>query len=247
MAECTIASVEVLNNPAAFTDPIVLEVQYTCLSSLKDDLEWKIIYVGSAESDDYDQVLDSALVGPVNPGQFKFRMEAPAPDPSRIPADDLLGVTALLLTCSYKGAEFVRVGYYVNIEYTDPELAEAEVKPNPPVISKLQRSIMADHPRVTKFPHDFDKEPESLPEGEGEPEPEPEDDLLLDDDEGLDEGEDDEGEELDDEEELDGPEEVAIEDGIENVNPDAMMITPNKGAQQQSQPQDMDTDGMQIG
>lgn len=83
MAECSIASVDVLNNPAAFTDPIILEVQYTCLSSLKEDLEWKIIYVGSAESDDYDQVLDSALVGPVNPGQFKFRMEAPAPDSSR--------------------------------------------------------------------------------------------------------------------------------------------------------------------
>lgn len=78
--------------------------------------------------------------------------------------DDLLGVTALLLTCSYKGAEFVRVGYYVNIEYTDPELAAAEVKPTPPIISKLQRSIMADHPRVTRFPHDFDKEPEAMPE-----------------------------------------------------------------------------------
>lgn len=82
----------------------------------------------------------------------------------RIPAEDLLGVTALLLTCSYKGAEFVRVGYYVNVEYTDPELAEAEVKPHPPILSKLQRSILADHPRVTRFPHDFDKEPEALPE-----------------------------------------------------------------------------------
>lgn len=81
-----------------------------------------------------------------------------------IPQDDLLGVTALLLTCSYKGAEFVRVGYYVNIEYTDPELAEADIKPNPPIISQLQRSIMADHPRVTRFPHDFDKEPAALPE-----------------------------------------------------------------------------------
>eukprot|EP00878_Enallax_costatus_P004617 GHUV01004862.1.p1 GENE.GHUV01004862.1~~GHUV01004862.1.p1 ORF type:complete len:247 (+),score=84.30 GHUV01004862.1:366-1106(+) len=246
MAECSIASVDVLNNPAAFTDPIILEVQYTCLSSLREDLEWKIIYVGSAESDDCDQVLDSALVGPVNPGQFKFRMEAPAPDPSRIPQDDLLGVTALLLTCSYKGTEFVRVGYYVNIEYTDPELAEAEIKPNPPIISKLQRSIMADHPRVTRFPHDFDKEPEALPEGEAEPEPD--DGLLLDDEEGDDEGEEyEEDYDEEDDELLDGPEEVNIDDEVENVNPDGMMITPNKGQQQQSQPQDMETDGMQIG
>jgi hypothetical protein len=83
MAECSITSVQVLNNPAPFTDPIVLEVQYECLSSLQDDLEWRINYVGSAESDQYDQILDSALVGPVQQGSFKFRMEAPAPDPCK--------------------------------------------------------------------------------------------------------------------------------------------------------------------
>lgn len=40
------------------------------LSSL--DLEWKIIYVGSAESEEYDQVLDSVLVGPVPAGRHMF-------------------------------------------------------------------------------------------------------------------------------------------------------------------------------
>ena len=36
------------------------------------DLEWKLIYVGSAESSDYDQILDSVLVGPVPGGRHKF-------------------------------------------------------------------------------------------------------------------------------------------------------------------------------
>ena len=36
------------------------------------DLEWKLIYVGNAESEAYDQVLDSVLVGPVYPGQYRF-------------------------------------------------------------------------------------------------------------------------------------------------------------------------------
>ena len=45
----------------------------------------------------------------------------------KIPVDDVLGVTVVLLTCSYKGKEFIRVGYYVNNEYDDPELKE-----NPP-------------------------------------------------------------------------------------------------------------------
>ncbi len=54
-----------------------LEVQYDCLTPLAEDLEWKVIYVGSAESESHDQQLDSALVGPVMPGTYKFRMEAP--------------------------------------------------------------------------------------------------------------------------------------------------------------------------
>lgn len=36
------------------------------------DLEWKIIYVGAAESVDYDQVLETILVGPVSGGRHMF-------------------------------------------------------------------------------------------------------------------------------------------------------------------------------
>uniref|UniRef100_A0A673V4U8 Uncharacterized protein n=1 Tax=Suricata suricatta TaxID=37032 RepID=A0A673V4U8_SURSU len=44
-----------------------------CLSWWRSpDLEWKIIYVGSAESEEYDQVLDSVLVGPVPAGRHMF-------------------------------------------------------------------------------------------------------------------------------------------------------------------------------
>jgi histone chaperone ASF1 len=53
--------------------------------------------------------------------------KAPPPDYSKIPDKDVVGITALLLTCSYFNQEFVRVGYYVNNEYDSPELRE-----NPP-------------------------------------------------------------------------------------------------------------------
>jgi len=63
-----------------------------------------------------------------SPGQLKFIFEGQAPDPSKLPPEDIVGVTAVLLTCSYKDSqEFLRVGYYVNVEYDDPELNE-----NPP-------------------------------------------------------------------------------------------------------------------
>lgn len=54
--------------------------------------------------------------------------QAEAPNPSLIPESDAVGVTVVLITCTYLGQEFIRVGYYVNNEYTDPELRE-----NPPL------------------------------------------------------------------------------------------------------------------
>ncbi|GBF90307.1 histone chaperone ASF1A-like protein [Raphidocelis subcapitata] len=194
MAEVSIMSVDVKNNPAPFRDDIELEVQYECLTALKDDLEWKVIYVGSAEADNYDQTLDTAFVGPVQPGSYKFTMKAPAPDPSKIPQGDVVGVTALLLTCSYQDKEFVRVGYYVNNEYAEADMVENP--PDKPAIDKLQRNIMSDHPRVTKFPHDFDNPPAAPPppvEG-AEAEGDEDDDIMA----MEDDGQDDESEDEDD-------------------------------------------------
>ena len=55
-------------------------------------------------------------------------LQADPPDTNKIPKEDAVGVTVVLLTCSYKTQEFIRVGYYVNNEYVDPELKE-----NPPI------------------------------------------------------------------------------------------------------------------
>lgn len=94
------------------------------------DLEWKLIYVGSADSESFDQELDTCMVGPVPVGINSFEFEAAAPLPSRIPSSDLIGVTVILLTCSYNDQEFVRVGYYVNTEYEEGELKDAFDKAN---------------------------------------------------------------------------------------------------------------------
>ncbi|KAK9826207.1 hypothetical protein WJX81_008381 [Elliptochloris bilobata] len=154
MSAVNITAVDVLDNPTLFTNPMQFEIQYECLHELQHDLEWKLIYVGSAESEKYDQVLDSVLVGPVYPGQYRFVFQADPPDASLLPQDDIVGVTVLLLTCSYQGREFIRVGYYVNNEYVDPQLREAP--PERPRIDQLIRSILADKPRVTRFPVEFD-------------------------------------------------------------------------------------------
>jgi len=45
---------------------------------LFSDLEWKIIYVGSAESEEYDQTLDTVVVGPIIAGRHMFVFEVNA-------------------------------------------------------------------------------------------------------------------------------------------------------------------------
>lgn len=81
--------------------------------------------------------------------------QADAPNPTLIPPSDITGVTVVLLTCSYRGQEFVRVGYYVNNEYDD-EALKAE-PPSTPLIERLVRNILADKPRVTRFPIKWDR------------------------------------------------------------------------------------------
>lgn len=64
-----------------------------------------------------------------------YVLQANSPDVSKIPDEDVVGVTVVLLTCSYKNNEFVRIGYYVNNEYTDQELVENP--PTKPIYEKV--------------------------------------------------------------------------------------------------------------
>lgn len=117
------------------------------------DLEWRVVYVGNAEDNTYDQLLEEVMVGPVVQGVHRFILQANSPDPSKIKNTDLIGVTVILITCSYMDSKFVQIGYYVNNEYTEP--FEPENYPNPVDISKLYRNILAEEPRVTRYAIDW--------------------------------------------------------------------------------------------
>jgi histone chaperone ASF1 len=73
---------------------------------------------------------------------------------SRIMESEIVGVTGILVTCSYANQEFFRVGYYVNNYYEEPELAENP--PEKPLIDRLIRHILVEKPRVTKFQIQWD-------------------------------------------------------------------------------------------
>ncbi|KAJ1675966.1 Histone chaperone asf1 [Spiromyces aspiralis] len=173
MSVINITNINILNNPVHFLESYQLEITFECLSELKDDLEFRLIYVSSADDKQLDQELDSLLVGPIPVGVNKFIFEADPPSIEKIPKEELLGVTVILLTCSYKGKEFVRVGYYVNNEYQDEELRESP--PEKPVIEKIYRNILDKKPRVTRFPINWEN-----PEEEDRPPPMVEEGMQVD-------------------------------------------------------------------
>ena len=202
-----------MNNPAKFTDPYEFEITFECLESLKNDLEWKLTYVGSSRSLDHDQELDSILVGPVPIGVNKFIFSADPPSAELIPASELVSVTVILLSCSYDGREFVRVGYYVNNEYDEEELRE-----NPPAkvqVDHIVRNILAEKPRVTRFNIVWDNENEGDLYPPEQPGVDEEDDDEEDEDEDEEEEDDVDEEEEENEDEENGEEE-AEEDGDED-------------------------------
>ncbi|KAJ5155626.1 Histone chaperone asf1 [Penicillium capsulatum] len=208
MSVVSLLGVKILNNPAAFTASYQFEITFECLEQLQKDLEWKLTYVGSATSSEYDQELDSLLVGPIPVGVNKFIFEADAPNLTHIPASEILGVTVILLTCSYDGREFVRVGYYVNNEYDSEELAAdprsslssigsvatcllrspvdseesapAEYPPDQPEADGLDDDSNAYGQEEAELEAALVKElEESNKQGEGEPEPEGEDQEMA--------------------------------------------------------------------
>jgi histone chaperone ASF1 len=211
MSVVSLLGVSVLNNPAKFNDKYQFEITFECLEALQKDLEWKLTYVGSATSSEHDQDLDTLLVGPVPVGVNKFVFEADAPNTTRIPDAEILGVTVILLSCTYDGREFVRVGYYVNNEYDSEELnADPPAKP---ILEKVRRNILAEKPRVTRFAIKWDSEASAPAEF---PPEQPEADLVAD------------GEEYGAEE----AEEEEVEEGAEGVaDPDAMVDSEMAGAE----------------
>lgn len=63
-------------------------------------------------------------------------MQVDPPDGTKIPEDDVIGNSAVVVSCLFNDHEFVRVGFYVNVEYTDEELRD-----NPPEKPQFEKYL----------------------------------------------------------------------------------------------------------
>ncbi|KAI8811198.1 histone chaperone asf1a-B [Cladochytrium replicatum] len=157
MALVTLTNLNVVENPAPLLSPISFEITFEVIAALKEDLEFKMLLaIGSEEKE-----LESVLVGPVPVGVNRFVFTSDPLKPALIPAEDVLDVMGVLVTCSYRDKEFVRVGYFVHNEYAEPEVNENP--PSTPDYAKLFRKFLVEKPRVTRFSIPWDEE-EKLPD-----------------------------------------------------------------------------------
>eukprot|EP01063_Lacrimia_lanifica_P033037 TRINITY_DN5775_c0_g1_i2.p5 TRINITY_DN5775_c0_g1~~TRINITY_DN5775_c0_g1_i2.p5 ORF type:complete len:205 (+),score=99.90 TRINITY_DN5775_c0_g1_i2:55-669(+) len=135
-------------NPAHFADPYQWRIRMDVLEELDSDVEFKVVWIGSSTSNAFDETLEECEVGPLAPGANEFILEHNAPNWKLIPPEDLLSVTVILITVSYKEQEFLRIGYYVNVAYDKDTLNE--LPPDEIHIDRLARNVLTSKPTLVQ-------------------------------------------------------------------------------------------------
>ncbi|KAF8821702.1 anti-silencing protein, ASF1 family protein [Cardiosporidium cionae] len=181
MACINVTRISVKNNPAPLMTPFKFHITFESLHELLEDVEWRIIYVGECNSLPDDSVneeingasqppgeieLDCVALGPIKRGVLSFEFAVKPPDFAQMDPESILGMQAILVTASYKKQEFIRIGYFLNNAYMNSALRENP--PYPPKLDEVARCVIADSPRVTRFPIHWDELNPDLTQPESE-------------------------------------------------------------------------------
>lgn len=142
-------------NPAGYATEFRWRMRVEVLDELQEAVSVGFVWVGSAESSEYDQMLDEFDVGPFPVGSNEFYLDCSPPNPHQVPPEDLLGVTVLLITFAYKGEQFLKVGYYVQVAYFDDEL-NANATPQNVHYDALGRNLLMTRPAITPSAIEWD-------------------------------------------------------------------------------------------
>ena len=91
MSLCLITGIVVQNNPSPVSAPFSFDIRFECLKNLEGVFDWKVIYVGSANDPSYDQIIESFEMDNLSTGVMQFQIQAPPPDFSKIPQEEIVG------------------------------------------------------------------------------------------------------------------------------------------------------------
>ena len=110
------------NHIERFTDPYSFEIHLDFISVIQKELKWKMVYICSEKKED-DQILNEMQFTPPNQiSQMKLEFIGDPPNIEKIPKKDIIGLSAVLLCCSYNEEEFFRCGFYINTSFDNDEM-----------------------------------------------------------------------------------------------------------------------------
>ncbi|ELA42647.1 uncharacterized protein VICG_00399 [Vittaforma corneae ATCC 50505] len=95
----------------------VFKLTFNNQEYLNDDVEFEIIYFGDAYSDNHDQKICHNVIGPLEAGKLYFELETSPIDLTKIPIKTLFGLTTILIVGKFKGEQFIRIGFVVDVRY----------------------------------------------------------------------------------------------------------------------------------
>tara|TARA_B110000285_G_scaffold216606_1_gene264064 strand:+ start:118 stop:378 length:261 start_codon:yes stop_codon:yes gene_type:complete len=75
MSLVNVLNVIVKESKTPFTHPIAFDIYFESVKNLKHSLTWRIIYIGQASNDEYDQVLEEAEMDCEVAGRMMFTLE----------------------------------------------------------------------------------------------------------------------------------------------------------------------------
>lgn len=99
------------------SDSFVFKLTFNNQAHIDEDVEFEITYFGDAYSDDHDQRIAHNVIGPLGAGELYFTLETSPIDLTKIPIKTLFGLTTILIAGKFRGEQFIRIGYVVNVRY----------------------------------------------------------------------------------------------------------------------------------
>ena len=91
MAQVHINNIVVENNPASVLDPFSFQITFESFSTLPGVFDWKIIYIGSPNNPDSDQIIESFDMDNISTGVMQFSVQSDPPNFNLIPQEEIIG------------------------------------------------------------------------------------------------------------------------------------------------------------
>jgi histone chaperone ASF1 len=93
MAQVHMNNIIVGNNPASALSPFLFDITFECFNQLPGTFDWKLIYIGSPNNNEYDQVIDCFDMENINVGVMNFTVESNPPNFNQIPPEEIVGIS----------------------------------------------------------------------------------------------------------------------------------------------------------